>query len=110
LGEQRYAVPGPTLRQPGGWLRPMLVMLAMLGLVGQEVAVMYFVAYDCANSIKRVDAYSLLEPATCPTMEHHHKVERTIFGKIIHMKKDWTMPVFCCMAIESVMRQYCEFN
>jgi hypothetical protein len=26
------------------------------------------------------------------------------------MKKDWTMPVFCCTVIKSVMSQYCGFS
>jgi hypothetical protein len=50
--------------------------------------VMGFVAYDCANSTNRVDAYSLLELAACPTREDHHELERTIFGEIVQMKKD----------------------
>ncbi len=71
---------------------------------------MGFVAYDCANGTNRVDAYSLLEPAACPTREDHHEVERTIFGEIVQMKKDRTVPVFRCTVIEFVMSQYCEFN
>jgi hypothetical protein len=55
---------------------------------------MGFVAYDCANGTNRMDAYSLLEAAACPTTEDHHKVERTIFGEIVQMKKDRTLPVF----------------
>jgi hypothetical protein len=50
--------------------------------------VMGFVAYDCANATNRVDAYSLLEPAVCPTTEDHHKVKRTTFGESVQMKKD----------------------
>ncbi len=65
-------------------------MMAMLCLAKQERMVMGFVAYDCANSTNRVDAYSLLEPAACPTREDHHEVERTIFGEIVQMKKDRT--------------------
>ncbi len=64
-----------------------------VGLVRQELVVMGFVAYDCANSTNRVDAYSLLEPAACPTTEQHHKVERIIFSEIVQMKKDRSMPV-----------------
>ncbi len=63
-----------------------------------------------ANGTNRVDAYSLLEAATCPTTEDHHKVERTIFGEIVQMKKDRTVPVLCCTVIESVMSQYIGFN
>jgi hypothetical protein len=55
-------------------------MVAMLCLARQERMVMGFVAYDCTNLTNRVDAYSLLEPAACPTREDHHEVERTIFG------------------------------
>jgi hypothetical protein len=51
-----------------------------------------------------------LEPSACPTHEDHHEVERTIFGEIVQMKKDRTVPVFRCMVIESVMSQYCRFN
>jgi hypothetical protein len=39
-----------------------------------------------------------------------HKVERTIFGEIVQMKRDRTMPVFHCMVIESMMSQHCGFN
>jgi hypothetical protein len=69
-----------------------------------------FVAYDCSNGTNRVDAYSLLEPAACPAHEDHHEVERTIFGEIVQMKNEWTVPVLCCIIIESVMSQYCGFN
>jgi hypothetical protein len=71
-----------------------LAMVPMLCLARQERMVMGFVAYDCTNSNNRVDAYSLLEPAACPTREDHHEVERTIFGEIVQMKKDRTVPVF----------------
>jgi hypothetical protein len=67
-------------RRPGGWLHAGLAMVAMLCLARQDRLVMGFVAYDCANGTNRVDAYSLLEPAACPTNEDHHVVERTIFG------------------------------
>jgi hypothetical protein len=97
-------------RQPGGCLHAGLAMVAMLCLARQERLVMGFVAYDCANGTNRVDAYSLLESAACPTHEDHHEVERTIFGEIVQMKKDRTLPVFRCMVIESVMSQYCGFN
>jgi hypothetical protein len=85
-------------------------MVAMLCLARQEGLVMGFVAYDCANGTNRVDTYSLLEPAACPTREDHHEVERTIFGEIVQMKKDRTVPFFRCTVIESVMSQYCGFN
>jgi hypothetical protein len=68
-------------------------MVAMLCLSRPERMVMGFAAYDCAN---RVDAYSLLEPAACPTTKDHHEVERTIFGEIVQTKRDWTVPVICC--------------
>jgi hypothetical protein len=97
-------------RRPGGWLHAGLAMVAMLCLARQDRLIMGFVAYDCANGTNRVDAYSLLEPAACPTNEDHHEVERTIFGEIVQMKKDRTVPVFRCMVIESVMSQYCGFN
>jgi hypothetical protein len=83
-------------------------MVAMLCLARQEWLVMGFVTYDFAT--RRVDAYSLLEPAACPTTEDHHEVERTIFGEIIQMKRDRAVPVFCCTVIDSVKSQYCSFN
>jgi hypothetical protein len=85
----------------------MMTMLALLSLTSQEWMVTSFVAYDCANCTNRVDAYSLLEPAACPTTKHHHEVERTIFGETVQMKRDHTMPVFRCPMIESVGSQYC---
>ncbi len=97
-------------RRPGGWLLAGLAMVAMLCLARQDRLVMGFVAYDCANGTNRVDAYSLLEPATCPTHDVHHEVERTIFVETVRMKKDRTVPVFRCTVIESVMSQYCGFN
>ncbi len=50
---------------------------AVLGKAGEV-----FNAYDCTDTTNRVGAYSLLEPTAHPTMENHHKVERTIFGQI----------------------------
>jgi hypothetical protein len=41
-----------------------------------------YMPYDCANTTSRVDIYSLLEPAACPSAVPHHAVERTIFGEI----------------------------
>jgi hypothetical protein len=106
---ERVATPAKW-RRPGGWLHAGLAMVAMICLARQDRLVMGFVAYDCANGTNRVDAYSLLEPAACPTHDDHHEVERTIFGEILQMKKDRTVPVFRCMVIESVMSQYCGFN
>ncbi len=54
--------------------------------------------------------YSLLEQGACSTRENHHKVEQTIFGKIMQMKKNWTMPVFCCKVIKSMMNPYRWFH
>ncbi len=107
---ERVATPAKWRRPGGGWLHAGLAMVAMLCLARQDRLVMGFVAYDCANGTNRVDAYSLLEPAACPTHEDHHEVERTIFGEIVQMKKDRTVPVFRCMVIESVMSQFCGFN
>jgi hypothetical protein len=70
-------------------------MLAVLGLLRSDQAVMGFVAYGDSNSTNRVDACPLLEQVTRPTREHHHEVERAIFDEIVWMKMDWTMPVFC---------------
>jgi hypothetical protein len=71
---------------------------------------MGFGAYACANTTNRVDGYSLLGPAAFFTTEDHHEVEWTILGEIVQMKRNCTMPVFCCTVIESVMNQYCGFN
>ncbi len=102
--------PPAKWRRPRGWLQAGLAMMAMLCLARQLRMVIGFVAYDCANGTNRVNAYSLLEPAACPTREDHHEVEHTIFGEIVQMKKDRTVPVFRCTVIESVMSQYCGFN
>jgi hypothetical protein len=102
--------PAAKWRWPRGWLQAGFSMVAILCLARQERLVMGFVAYDCANGTNRVDAYSLLGPAACPTTEDHHKVERTIFGEIVKMKKDRTVPVCRCTVIGSVMSQYCRFN
>jgi hypothetical protein len=102
--------PAAKWGRPRGWLQAGLAVVAMLCLARQEQLVMCFVAYDCANGTKRVDAYSLLEPPACPTTKDHHEVERTIFGERVQMKKDRTVPVFRCTVIESVMSQYCGFN
>jgi hypothetical protein len=71
---------------------------------------MGIIAYGCTNPTNRVDAYSLLESAACPTKDHHNMVERTIFGEIVQMNKNSTVPMFHCKVIESVMSQYCGFN
>jgi hypothetical protein len=68
-----------------------------------------FAAYDCANTTNRVNAYSLLEPAACPTTKDHHEVERTIFGEIVQMKRDQTVPVLRCTVIEYAL-SHCGFN
>ncbi len=52
----------------------------------------------------------MLELAACPTTEDHHEMERTIYGEIVQMKRDRTVPVFCHTVIESMMSQYCGFN
>jgi hypothetical protein len=57
-----------------------------------------------------VDAYSLMELAAFSTTKQHHRIERIIFGEIVHLKKDQTVPFFCYTVIESVMSQYCGFN
>jgi hypothetical protein len=80
-----------------------MMAVGLLGLLWSWVMVQGFVAKDCANSTNRVDVYSLLEPAACPTTQRHHKVERTIFAEIIQMKQDRMVPVFRCSVIESVM-------
>jgi hypothetical protein len=108
--EKEKVTPAAEWRRPRGWLQAGLAMVAMLCLARQDRLVMGLVAYDCANGTTRVDAYSLLEPAACPTKEDHYKAERTIFWEIMQMKKDWTVPVFHCTMIESVMSQYCGFN
>ena len=68
-----------------------------------------FKAYDCANTSNRVDVYSLLQPAECPTATPVHAVERTIFGEIVQIKGERTVPIFRCRVIESIVSQYCGF-
>jgi hypothetical protein len=70
-------------------------LLAMLGIIRPDGPVMDFVAQmlKCSN---RGTPYSLLKLATRPTSEYHHEIEHTILGKVIQMKKDRVMPVFCC--------------
>jgi hypothetical protein len=82
------AAPMARPRWPAGWLQAGLAMVPMLCLARQERLVMGFVVYDGANATNRVDAYSLLEPAACATIEDHQDVERTIFEEIIQMKRD----------------------
>jgi len=81
-------------------------MLAVTGLQYPEIA-SGFTAYDCANTTNRVDVYSLLEPAACPTTTSHHSVERTIFGEIVQIKTERRVPVYRCSVIETVISQYC---
>jgi hypothetical protein len=73
----------------------MMAMLAILGMF-QGGEVRGFRAYDCANATNRVDVYSLLEPAACPSATPHHAVERTIFGEIVQIKSERRVPVFRC--------------
>jgi hypothetical protein len=54
-------------------------MVDMLCLARQDRRVMCFIAYDCANTTNRVDAYSLLERPPAP-LQKRHEVERTVFG------------------------------
>jgi hypothetical protein len=102
--------PAAKWRPPRGWLQAVLAIVAMLCLARQERLVMGFVAYNCTKGTNSVDAYYLLKPAACRATEDHHEVERTIFGEIVQMKNDQTVPVFHCTLIESVMSQYCRFN
>jgi hypothetical protein len=106
MENKEKVTPVAKWRQPREWLQVGLAMVAMLCLARQECLVMGFVANDCANGTNRVDSYSLMEPAACPTTEDHHEVERTIFREIVQMKKDRTVRVFRCTVIESVMSQY----
>ena len=66
-------------------------------------------AYGCVNTSNRVDAYSLLQPAECPTATPVHEVERTIFGEIVQIKGERTVPIFRCRVTESIVSQYCGF-
>ncbi len=66
--------PSAKWRWPRGWLQAGLATVAMLSLARQERLVMGFVANDCANGTNRVDAYSLLESATCPTHAHRDEL------------------------------------
>jgi hypothetical protein len=96
-GERVAPGPGAALKpwplQLASWLQAIVTMLAMLGIIRPDGPVMDFVAYKCSN---RGTPYSLLKLATRPTSEYHHEIEHTILGKVIQMKKDRVMPVFCC--------------
>ena len=83
-------------RPPMGIWTAIAAMLAITGVHYPEIA-SGFTAYDCANATNRVDVYSLLEPAACPTTTSHHSVERTIFGEIVHIKTERRVPVYRCL-------------
>ncbi len=51
----------PKLQQPDGWLQTAVAVLAVLGLVRLDKAVIGFVDNDCSYSTNKVDTYSLLE-------------------------------------------------
>jgi hypothetical protein len=58
------------LWQPGGWPQAVVAVLAALGLMRPNQAVMDFVSYYCSNSTNRVDTYSCWSqpPATPPNI------------------------------------------
>jgi hypothetical protein len=106
-GPLPMAAPSRTKWASRQWPAAM-VMLAVLGMfLGGEVDC--FRAYDCANTTNRVDVYSLLEPADCPSVTPHHAVERTIFGEIVKIKSERRVPVFRCKKIVTITSQYCGF-
>jgi len=74
---------------------------------GREVG--RFMAYDCTNTTNRVDVYSLLEAAVCPSATPHHMVECTIFGEIVQVKIESRASAFRCRVTETVTSQYCGF-
>jgi hypothetical protein len=83
-------------------------LLAFLRMFhGREVG--GFMAYDCTNTTNRVDVYSLLEAAVCPSATPHHMVEWTIFGEIVQVKIESRASAFRCRETETVTTQYCGF-
>jgi hypothetical protein len=84
--------------------------MAVLGMLRTDGAVTGFVAYVCSDSSDRVDAYSLLELAACPTTEHHYEVERDHLWQDCPDEEEEDVPVFHCMVIKSKMSQDSSFN
>jgi hypothetical protein len=76
-------------------------MLAILGMF-LEREVNGFKAYVCTNASNRVDVYSLLEPAACPSATPHHAVERMIFSEIVQIKSKRRVPDFRCKVIKTI--------
>jgi hypothetical protein len=54
-----------------------------------------------------VEAYSLLELDACANMGKEGEVETTVYGEIVQIKQDRTIPVFRCIIIETLLSQYC---
>jgi hypothetical protein len=66
-----------------------------------------FTAYDCSNWSNVVESYSLLEPDACTNMGRDGEVETTVYGVIVQIKQDRTIPVFRCTVVETLVAQYC---
>ncbi len=66
-----------------------------------------FTAYDCSNWSNVVEAYSLLEPDACANMGKEGEVETTVYGETVQIKQDRMIPVFRCIAVETLVVQYC---
>ncbi len=70
------------LQQPGGWLQTTVAVLAVLGLVRLDKAVIGFVDNDCSYSTNRVDAYSLLEQMRAPPQSTTMRWRGPFFAKL----------------------------
>jgi hypothetical protein len=86
-----------------GWL-PLTLML-LLCISGHPAE--GFTAYNCSNRSNIVEAYSLLEPDACANMGKEGEVETTVYGEIVQIKQDRTIPVFRCIVLETLISQYC---
>jgi hypothetical protein len=80
----------------------MMTLLCFTGSVMEG-----FTAYDCSNRSIIVGSYSLLELDVCANMGKEGEVKTTVYGEIIQIKQDRMIPVFRCMAIETIVSQYC---
>ena len=96
-----------TLRFRLSWSIPAVlgILLFILSLLtGRSHG---FPSYDCHNRSNHVEVFSLLGPASCHAASTDLRVERILPAKIIQIRKTRTIPVLHCLAVVTVVSQYC---
>jgi hypothetical protein len=79
-------------------------------LVSLLTGVAAFPAFDCYNASNQVAAYDLLEPTPCPKTESLFKVERSVWGEVVQLKRERAISIFRCQVLETRVSQFCGWD